>query len=75
MSLLNEIEPLKDSATEAFRAAPNLPALEQAKAHFLGANGSLTALLKQMGTLPKEDKPVVGKLLNSAKVAMEAALA
>jgi phenylalanyl-tRNA synthetase alpha chain len=75
MSFLNEIDPLKQAALADFRAAPDLAALEQAKGGYLGAQGKFTALLKQMGTLPKEEKPAAGKLINQAKTELEAALA
>jgi phenylalanyl-tRNA synthetase alpha chain len=75
MSLLNEIEPLKQAALAEFQAAPDVAALEQAKGAYLGAQGKFTALMKQLGTLPKEEKPAAGKLINQAKVELEAALA
>ena len=75
MSLLNEIEPLKQAALAELRAAPDLAALEQAKGAWLGAQGKFTALMKQLGSLPKEEKPAAGKLINLAKVELEAALA
>jgi phenylalanyl-tRNA synthetase alpha chain len=74
MSLLNEIEPLKQAALAEFQAAPDVAALEQAKGAYLGAQGKFTALMKQLGTLPKEEKPAAGKLINQAKVELEAAL-
>jgi phenylalanyl-tRNA synthetase alpha chain len=75
MSFLDQIEPLKQSALADFNAAPNLAALDQARVQYLGANGKFTALLKQLGTLPKEEKPAAGKLVNVAKTELEAALA
>ena len=75
MSLLNEIEPLKQTALAELKAAPDLAALEQTKGAWLGANGKFTALMKQLGTLSKADKPAAGKLINTAKVELEAALA
>ncbi len=75
MSLLNEIEPLKQATLADLQAAPDLAALEQAKGNWIGAHGKFTALLKQLGTLPKEEKPAAGKLINAAKVELEAALA
>lgn len=74
MSLLNEIEPLKQSALAELKAAPDLAALEQTKGAWIGPNGKFTALMKQLGTLPKEEKPAAGKLINAAKVELEAAL-
>jgi phenylalanyl-tRNA synthetase alpha chain len=75
MSLLNEIEPLKQTALAELKSAPDLAALEQTKGAWLGANGKFTALMKQLGTLPKEEKPAAGKLINTTKVELEAALA
>ena len=55
------------------QAAAELPALttrpefEAAKARYVGPHGALTALMKQMGALPKEQKPVAGKLINETK--------
>lgn len=74
MSLLTEIEPLKESALVELKAASDLTGLEQARIRFLGANGSFTALMKQLGTLSKEERPAAGKLINQAKVELEAAL-
>ena len=75
MSLLKEIEPLKQAALAEFQAAPDVATMEQAKGAYLGAQGKFTALMKQLGTLPKEEKPAAGKLINQAKVELEAALA
>ena len=75
MSLLNEIEPLKQTALVELKAAPDPAALEQTKGAWLGANGKFTALMKQLGTLSKEEKPAAGKAINAAKIELEAALA
>src|ERR1022692_2375428 len=72
---LDEIEPLKQTALTELKAAPDLAALEQTKGAWVGPHGRFTALMKQLGTLPKEEKPVAGKLINAAKVELEAALA
>src|SRR5258705_76607 len=70
-----EIESLKKAALAELMAAKDLKTLEQAKVDYLGSHGKLTALLKSLGTLPKEERPVAGKLINDAKVELEAALA
>src|SRR5262245_42954471 len=74
MSLLNEIEPLKQSALSELQAAADLAALEQTKGAWIGPHGRFTALMKQLGGLPKEEKPAAGKLINAAKLELEAAL-
>src|SRR5208282_3394022 len=75
MSLLNDIEPLKQAALADLKAAPDLAALEQAKGNWIGAHGKFTALMKQLGTLSKEEKPAAGKAINAAKIELEAVLA
>ncbi len=75
MSLLSEIEPLKQVALEQLKAALDLAALDQAKGAYLGPHGKFTGLMKQLGALPKEERPDAGKLINQAKIDLEAALA
>jgi phenylalanyl-tRNA synthetase alpha chain len=70
-----EIESLKQAALAELNAAQDLKALEQAKVDYLGSHGKFTALLKSLGNLPKEERPAAGKLINVAKVELEAALA
>jgi len=71
---LEQIEPLKQAAMAELRAAPDLAALEQARVNYLGSHGKFTALMKQLGSLPKEDKPAAGKVVNVVKGELEAAL-
>src|SRR5436190_1113067 len=73
MSFLDQIEPLKTSALADIRGSSDLAALDQARVMHLGANGRFTGLLKQLGTLPKEEKPAAGKLINVAKAEIETA--
>ena len=47
------------------------PQWEQLKATFLGPNGSLTQFAKGIASVPKEDRPAFGKLLNQAKGQVE----
>jgi len=74
MAFLDQVEPLKLAALAELAAAPDLAALEQARVTYLGANGKFTALLKQMGSLAKEERPAAGKLMNLAKIEIEAAI-
>jgi phenylalanyl-tRNA synthetase alpha chain len=75
MSLLDQIEPLKAAALTELNATTDLAALEQAKGHWIGPHGQFTGLMKALGTLPKEDRPTAGKVINAAKVELETALA
>ena len=71
---LDQIEPLKQSALAELRAAPDVAGLEQARVNYLGSHGKFTGLMKQLGTVSKEEKPAAGKAINSAKAELEAAL-
>jgi len=75
MSLLEELEPLKQAALADLKAAPDLAALEHTKGAYLGAHGRFTALMKQLGALPKDERPAAGKLINQIKSDLETALA
>lgn len=74
MNFLVEIDPLKESALNEIKRASDLAALEQAKVAYLGTHGKFTALLKQLGSLSKEERPAAGKLINRAKVELESLL-
>ena len=73
-SFLDQLEPLKQTALAELKSAPDLAALEKAKVIYLGAHGKFTALLKQLGVLSKEERPIAGKLINEAKSELERAL-
>src|SRR5436305_10559090 len=61
-------------ATVDLPALKTRPEFEAAKARYVGPNGELTALMKQMGAVPKEQKPAVGKLINETKTQLTAQL-
>ncbi|MDR0197889.1 MAG: phenylalanine--tRNA ligase subunit alpha [Oscillospiraceae bacterium] len=70
-----QIDELKKRALSAVESAPDRKALEEARVAFLGKKGELTAILKQTGTLPAEERPVAGQLANSVRAEFEAAFA
>ncbi len=74
-SFLEQIESAKQAGLTELRAARDLAVLEQARVNFLGTHGSFTALMKQLGSFPKEEKPAAGKAVNAAKLELESALA
>jgi len=74
MSLLEEIEPLKAEALAELDAATDQASLDRAKGEWLGPQGRFTELMKQLGTLPKGDRPTAGKVINIAKDELETAL-
>jgi len=61
-------------ATAELAALKTRPEFETAKARYVGPNGELTAFMKQMGAVPKEQRPVFGKLINETKTQVQAQL-
>ena len=51
--------------------ANDLKDLDDARVLYLGKKGELTALLKALGKLPKEERPVMGETINEAKVKIQ----
>ncbi len=73
--MLEHIDPTAQEALSALENASDIQTLDQARVRYLGVNGQFTALLKQMGSLPKEDRPKAGVQINQAKKKLEALLA
>ena len=65
------LEAIKSAATAAINASENESAIEELRVRYLGKKGELTAVLKQMGSLPPEERPVMGQLVNEAKQQLE----
>lgn len=61
------LEQIKASALEALDAAADGMALDALRVKYLGKKGELTALLKQMGALSAEERPVIGQLANDVR--------
>jgi len=59
------------SALENVKATAELDAL---RVQYLGKKGELTGVLKMMGKLSPEDRPVMGQLANDVRAALERAL-
>ena len=71
---MQELEQILDEALKQFAAIDHAAELEQAKARYLGKDGSLTQLLKSLGKLSAEERPAAGARINQAKQQIEAAL-
>src|SRR5438094_9361559 len=68
------LEQLRDDALREIESARDEQALETARVKYLGRSGSISMWGEQMKTLAKEEKPVVGKLLNEVRNAVTAAI-
>ena len=66
-----QLEQIRISALEALEAAATPAALEELRVKLLGKKGELTAVLKQMGKLSAEERPVMGQLANTVRAQIE----
>ncbi len=72
--LTSELAELLDEALRAVEAAMDARALDEQRVRYLGKNGAFTARLKQLGQLPKEERPAAGQRINRAKKALQQAI-
>ncbi len=69
-----QIEALRIEALSAIAEASDSSALKEARVRFLGKTGSISSLSEGMRNLSKEERPVVGQLLNDLRAAVATAL-
>lgn len=62
--MIDEISTLKEAFEKELASVSNSEELEAFRIKFLGRNGKISDLFNKMKTLPKEEKPLVGKELN-----------
>lgn len=66
-----KIQKIKELVEENLAVAADLEALENIRIKFLGKKGELTAVLKGMGALSAEERPVIGALANEVRAFLE----
>ncbi len=69
-----DIEQLVNEANTQISAAAKLAELDAVRVKYLGKSGLLTAQLKKLGALPKEERPAAGQAINKAKQELEAVI-
>jgi len=70
-----KLEQLKSKVLDALGATDTVSALESLRVKYLGKKGEITAILKQMGSLSAQERPVIGQLANKIRADIEAAIA
>ncbi len=66
-----QLQSIKATALEAIASCSDLKEMDALRVRFLGKKGELTAILKQMGGLSAEERPVIGQLANDVRTAIE----
>ena len=69
-----KLENIRLTAKECISSCDNLTALEEIRVRFSGKKGELTAVLRGMGALSAEERPVIGALANEVRADIESAI-
>ncbi len=69
---MSVIATLESEALAAVQAAQTTAELRQLELRFLGKSGEYTGLLRQIGSLPAEERPTFGQQVNEAKARLQA---
>ena len=69
--MLEELEKIEKETVASLLEAKNENEVSEIRISFLGRKGSLTQVLKRLGTLPEADRREIGKRANQLKVDLE----
>lgn len=67
-----ELQSLAEKAKTSLQEITEVSQLEEFRIEYLGRKGGFTTIMRQLGTVPKEDRPRLGQLANSLKTELEA---
>jgi len=65
---------LQETALKVIEVAKDTTSIQEIRVKYLGKKGELTTILKSMGGLSNEERPIVGKMVNDVKKVVEAKL-
>ena len=68
------MQSLREAAIRAISETADMETLEAQRVRYLGKKGELTAILRQMGSLSAEERPVMGQMANRVRAEIETAL-
>ena len=72
---MNELlQKLREAAMQAILETEDVDSLESLRVKYLGKKGELTGILRQMGRLSAEERPVMGQLANQLRAEIEQTL-
>jgi len=71
--MLDQLTRLREDAERELRSVSDPGALEQWRVSYLGKKGALTLVLREVGKLPPQERPAVGRLANELKVYLQRA--
>ena len=69
-----QLQEIRERILRELRETKSVQAIEQLRVQALGKKGELTGILRGMGKLPPEERPVMGQMVNKAREAIEQAI-
>lgn len=69
-----QLQTLEKEALDQINATEELSALQDIQVKYLGRKGSITEVLRGMGKLSKEERPVIGELANKVRSTIQTAI-
>jgi len=71
----DRLEALRGEALDRLETVGGASELNELRVHYLGKKGQLTEILRGMGGLSAEERPVIGQVANEVRAAIEAVIA
>ena len=69
-----QLEKIESLAKEEILSCNDIKGLDSLRVKYLGKKGELTAILKQMGKLSAEERPIMGQFANKVREDIENAI-
>lgn len=66
-----QLNQIKNDVIEEIKASNSSEAIEEIRIKYLGKKGILTGILRGMGKLSKEERPIIGKIANEVREEIE----
>lgn len=67
----DKLKEIREEALSNIKSLDNLDNLENIRVKYMGKKGELTLLLREMGKLPQEERPIIGQLANEIREDIE----
>ncbi|WP_459168002.1 phenylalanine--tRNA ligase subunit alpha [Natronospora cellulosivora (SeqCode)] len=70
LDLKQQLKSIEEEAKKLFNEVGDLESLEGLRIEFLGKKGRITDVLRQMGKIPAEERPIIGQVANKLKATL-----
>ena len=70
----DRLEALRVDALEQLKGVGDAGRLNELRVHYLGKKGQLTEILRGMGALSAEERPIIGQVANDVRAAIESVI-